>query len=168
MSYMMTATPLQIVNIAKLGTSANATVIQWHVVAMFAPAFFTGNLIARYGAQVILMFGIFTYFLAIGCALAGDTFWWYFSSLALMGLGWNFLFIGGSSLVVSVAQPEERGRVQGIADLMTTATVAVASLTAGVLHSQFGWEMMVLSALGPVLIIAASVLWLAMSRDTTG
>ena len=168
MSYMMTATPLQIVNIAKLGTSANATVIQWHVVAMFAPAFFTGNLIARYGAQVILIFGIFTYFLAIGCALAGDTFWWYFSSLVLMGLGWNFLFIGGSSLVVSVAQPEERGRVQGIADLMTTATVAVASLTAGVLHSQFGWEMMVLSALGPVLIIAASVLWLAMSRDTTG
>jgi MFS family permease len=167
MSYMMTATPLQIVNIAKLGTSANATVIQWHVVAMFAPAFFTGNLIARYGAQVILISGIFTYFLAIGCALAGDTFWWYFSSLVLMGLGWNFLFIGGSSLVVSVAQPEERGRVQGIADLMTTATVAVASLTAGVLHSQFGWEMMVLSALGPVLIIAASVLWLAMSRDTT-
>ena len=112
--------------------------------------------------------GIFTYFLAIGCALAGDTFWWYFSSLVLMGLGWNFLFIGGSSLVVSVAKPEERGRVQGIADLMTTGTVAVASLTAGVLHSQCGWEMMVLSALGPVLIIAASVLWLAMSRDTKG
>jgi MFS family permease len=168
MSYMMTATPLQIVNIAKLGTSANATVIQWHVVAMFAPAFFTGNLIARYGAQVILISGIFTYFLAIGCALAGDTFWWYFSSLVLMGLGWNFLFIGGSSLIVSVAQPEERGRVQGIADLMTTATVAVASLTAGVLHSQFGWEVMVLSAMGPVIIIAASILWLAMSRPTWG
>ena len=168
MSYMMTATPLQIVNIAKLGTSANATVIQWHVVAMFAPAFFTGNLIARFGAQVILISGILTYFLAIGCALSGDTFWWYFASLALMGLGWNFLFIGGSSLVVSVAQPEERGRVQGIADLMTTATVAVASLTAGVLHSQFGWEVMVLSALGPVVIIAASILWLAMSRPSIG
>ena len=81
-----------------------------------------------------------------------------------MGLGWNFLFIGGSSLVVSVAKPEERGRVQGIADLMTTATVAIASLTAGVLHSQFGWEVMVLSALGPVMIIAVSILWLAMSR----
>ena len=166
MSYMMTATPLQIVNVAKLGTSANATVIQWHVVAMFAPAFFTGNLIARFGAQVILISGILTYFLAIGCALAGDKFWWYFASLALMGLGWNFLFIGGSSLVVSVAEPEERGRVQGIADLMTTATVAFASLTAGILHSQFGWEVMVVSALGPVLIIAASILWLVMSRHT--
>ena len=85
-----------------------------------------------------------------------------------MGLGWNFLFIGGSYLVVSVAEPEERGRVQGIADLMTTATVAFASLTAGILHSQFGWEVMVLSALGPVLIIAASILWLVISQHTQG
>jgi MFS family permease len=168
MSYMMTATPLQIVNIAKLGTSANATIIQWHVVAMFAPAFFTGNLVVRFGAQAILLTGLLTYFLAIACALAGNEFSWYFASLALMGLGWNFLFIGGSSLVVSVAKPEERGRVQGIADLMTTATVAVASLTAGVLHSQFGWEVMVLAALGPVMIIAVSIIWLAMSRPTEG
>ena len=86
----------------------------------------------------------------------------------MMGLGWNFLFIGGSFLVVSVAQPEERGRVQGTADPVTTATVAVASLTAGVLHSQFGWEVMVLSALGPVMIIAASILWLAISRSAEG
>ena len=166
MSYMMTAMPLQIVNIAKLGTSANATIIQWHVVAMFAPAFFTGNLIARFGAQVILSAGVLTYLLAIACALASDGFWLYFASLALMGLGWNFLFMGGSSLVVSVAKPEERGRVQGIADLMTTSTVAVASLTAGVLHSQFGWEVMVLSAMGPVMIIAASILWLVMLHRT--
>ncbi len=168
MSYMMTATPLQIVNIAKLGTSANATVIQWHVVAMFAPAFFTGGLIARFGEQIILITGILIYFLAIACALIGDQFWWYFASLALMGLGWNFLYIGGSSLVVSVAKSEERGRVQGIADLMTTSTVAVASLTAGVLHSQFGWEVMVLSALGPVMIIVASITWMAISRRHLG
>ncbi len=168
MSYMMTATPLQIVNISKLGTSANATIIQWHVVAMFAPAFVTGNLIARFGAQVILVCGILTYFLAIACAIAGNEFWWYFASLALMGLGWNFLFIGGSSLVVSVAKPEERGRVQGIADLITTSTVAVASLTAGVLHRQFGWEVMMLSALGPTMIIAASIMWLVISRRPQG
>ena len=62
MSYMMTATPLQIVNIAKLGTSANATIIQWHVVAMFAPAFFTGNLITRFGAQIILSAGVLAFF----------------------------------------------------------------------------------------------------------
>ena len=94
----------------------------------------------------------------------GDKFWWYFASLTFIGLGWNFLFISESSLVASVANPEERGRVQGIADLMTTTSVATASLTAGVLHSQFGWEAMVLSALGPVMIIGVSIMWLATSR----
>ena len=164
MSYMMTATPLQVVNVAKLGTSANATIIQWHVVAMFAPAFFTGNLIARFGAPVILTSGVLIYLAAIASALLGDGFWWYFVVLACMGLGWNFLYIGGSSLVASVAKPEERGRVQGIADLVTTTSVATASLAAGALHSQFGWEVMVLSALGPVMIIAMAVAWLGMVR----
>ncbi|XDZ62831.1 MFS transporter [Alphaproteobacteria bacterium LSUCC0396] len=164
MSYMMTATPLQVVNVAKLGTSANATIIQWHVVAMFAPAFFTGNLISRFGAPVILTAGVLTYLAAIASAVLGIGFWWYFVSLALMGLGWNFLYIGGSSLVASVANPEERGRVQGIADLITTTSVATASLVAGALHSQFGWEVMVLSALGPVLIITLSLSWLILSR----
>ena len=164
MSYMMTATPLQIVNVAMLGTSANATIIQWHVVAMFAPAFFTGDLIARFGAKTILSLGVLVYLAAIATALLGSGFWWYFSALVLMGLGWNFLFIGGSSLVASAANPEERGRVQGIADLMTTTSVAIASLTAGVLHSQFGWEVMVLSALVPVLIVAVLLGWLIAKR----
>ena len=83
-------------------------------------------------------------------------------ALAAMGFGWNFLYIGGSSLVASVANPEERGRVQGIADLVTTTSVAAASLSAGALHSQFGWEVMVLSALGPVMIIAIALAWLGM------
>ena len=165
MSYMMTATPLQIVNVAMLGTSANATIIQWHVVAMFAPAFFTGNLITRFGAQTILSAGVLIYLAAIAVALLGFGFWWYFAALALMGLGWNFLFIGGSSLVASAADPEERGRVQGIADLMTTTSVAIASLTAGVLHSQFGWEVMVLSALVPVLAVAVLLVWLIAKRQ---
>jgi MFS family permease len=164
MSYMMTATPLQIVNIAKLGTSANATIIQWHVVAMFAPAFFTGNLIKRFGVNMILSTGVMTYLVAVACALGGDGFWWYFTALVLMGLGWNFLYIGGSTLVAGVAHPEERGRVQGIADLVTTTCVAVASLTAGILHSQFGWEVMVLAALGPVMVIQLALVWLVMHQ----
>jgi MFS family permease len=153
-----------VVNVAKLGTSANATIIQLHVVSMFAPAFFTGNLIARFGAPVILTSGVLIYLAAIVSALLGDAFWWYAAALACMGLGWNFLYIGGSSLVASVAKPEERGRVQGIADLVTTTSVATASLAAGVLHSQFGWEVMVLSALGPVIIIAMALAWLGMVR----
>ena len=162
MSYMMTATPLQIVNAAKLGTSANATIIQWHVVAMFAPSFFTGHLISRFGVKPILIVGIVLYFAAIACALGGSSFWLYFSALALIGLGWNFLYIGGSTLVASVASPEERGRVQGVADFVTTTLVATASLAAGVLHSQFGWEVMVLAALGPIMLIAVTLVWFSM------
>jgi len=161
MSYLMTATPLQIVNVAKLGTSANATIIQWHVVAMFAPSFFTGHLISRFGVKTILTVGIVLYLTAIACALGGGGFWWYFSALALIGLGWNFLYIGGSTLVASVASPEERGRVQGMADLVTTTLVAIASLAAGALHSQFGWEVLVLVAVGPIMVIAVTLAWYA-------
>ena len=88
---MMTATPLQIVNTAKMGASANDTIIQWHGVAMFAPAFFTGKVITRFGEQIILRAGVLTYFLTIACALVGNKFWFYFASLALMGVGWIFL-----------------------------------------------------------------------------
>ena len=161
MSYLMTATPLQIVNVAKLGTSANATIIQWHVVAMFAPSFFTGHLISRFGVKHILTVGIVLYLTAIACALGGGGFWWYFSALALIGLGWNLLYIGGSTLVASVASPEERGRVQGMADLVTTTLVAIASLAAGALHSQFGWEVLVLVAVGPIMVIAVTLAWYA-------
>jgi MFS family permease len=79
-----------------------------------------------------------------------------------MGFWLEFSLYWGSSLVASVANPEERGRVQGIADLVTTTSVATASLAAGALHSQFGWEVMVLSALGPVMIIALALAWLGM------
>ncbi|MBT6566105.1 MAG: MFS transporter [Candidatus Puniceispirillum sp.] len=160
MIYLMTATPLQVVNVSQLGTSANASIIQWHVVAMFAPSFFTGNLIARYGASRILGLGVFAYIMVIVLALIGDDFWHYFGALFLLGIGWNFLYIGGSSLVALVANPEERGRVQGVADLTMTILVASASLVAGVVHSQLGWEMMVMAATLPVFCLMCIVGWL--------
>ena len=160
MSYLMTATPLQVVNVSQLGTSANASIIQWHVVAMFAPSFFTGNLIARYGVSRILGSGVLAYVAVIILALMGDDFWHYFGALFLLGIGWNFLYIGGSSLVAQVADPEERGRVQGVADLTMTILVASASLIAGVVHSQLGWDVMVLAASLPVFLLMCSVVWL--------
>ena len=164
MSYLMTATPLQVVNVSQLGTSANASIIQWHVVAMFAPSFFTGNLIARYGVSRILGSGVLAYVAVIILALMGDDFWHYFGALFLLGIGWNFLYIGGSSLVAQVADPEERGRVQGVADLTMTILVASASLIAGVVHSQLGWEVMVLAASLPVFLLMCSVVWLVSYR----
>ena len=164
MSYLMTATPLQVVNVSQLGTSANASIIQWHVVAMFAPSFFTGSLIARYGASRILGLGVIAYIAVIVLALMGDDFWHYFGALFLLGIGWNFLYIGGSSLVAQVAHPEERGRVQGVADLTMTILVASASLIAGVVHSQLGWEVMVLVATLPVFLLMCTVGWLVSHR----
>ena len=106
MSYFMTATPLQVVNVAQQGTSVNATIIQWHVVAMFAPSFLTGNLINKFGIIKILSVGLLAYIVAMVAALAGDQFSHYFVALFLLGLGWNFLYIGGSTMLASVATAE--------------------------------------------------------------
>ena len=163
MSYLMTATPLQVVNVAKLGTSANATIIQWHVVAMFLPSFFTGHIIARVGALRVLWAGVLCYSLTIYLAVNALGFWGYWLPLATLGLGWNFLFIGGTSLVARVADPEERGRVQGLADLVTMTTVAAASLSAGAIHSQLGWQAVSLAALGPVMIVILALTWLGVT-----
>ena len=166
MSYLMTATPLQVVNVARLGTSANATIIQWHVVAMFLPSFFTGHIIARLGAIRVLWTGVLFYCVTIYLAVSATGFWGYWLALATLGLGWNFLFIGGTSLVARVAEPEERGRVQGLADLTTMTTVAVASLSAGAIHSQLGWQAVSLAAVGPVLVVTLALIWLGLARRT--
>jgi MFS family permease len=168
MSYLMTATPLQVVNVARLGTSANATIIQWHVVAMFLPSFFTGNLIAKFGVARVLWSGVLFYLATIILALAADGFWLYWFALVTLGLGWNFLYIGGSSLIARVAEPVERGRVQGFGDLMTTTTVAIASLTAGAVHSQYGWEMMSQVAILPVGVVILALLWMAITQRRHG
>lgn len=168
MSYLMTASPLQVVNIAKLGNSANATIIQWHVVAMFLPSFFTGNLISRFGASKVLWVGLAAYVITIVISLNASGFWangfWpYWWTLLMLGLGWNIFYVGGSSLVAQVAEPVERGRVQGLSNLVTTATVAAASLSAGAIHSQLGWYAMSLAAILPLAVLAAALIWLAVS-----
>jgi len=167
MSYLMTATPLQIVNVSHLGTQENARVIQWHVIAMFAPSFFTGQLIARFGMKQILFCGVALYGLVVGVALAGTGFWHYFAALFLLGLGWNFLYVGGSSLIASIASPAERGRVQGTSDLIIFSAVALASLSAGVLHSTVGWQGLVWSCLIPATVIATVLLATPKSRLET-
>ena len=164
MSYLMTATPLQVVNVARLGTSANATIIQWHVVAMFLPSFFTGNIIARIGVLQVLWAGVACYVLTIILAVGAIGFWSYWTALLTLGLGWNFLYVGGTSLVAKIAEPEERGRVQGFADLVTMTTVATASLSAGAIHSQLGWDYVALVALGPVAVVVLALGWLGLAQ----
>ena len=164
MSFLMTATPLQIVNVSLLGTEENARVIQWHVIAMFAPSFFTGALVSRFGVRRMILYGSLLYSLVIAFALAGTSFWHYFVALFLLGLGWNFLFVTGTTLIARIARPAERGRVQGVSDLVIFSCVAIASLSAGVLHSAVGWSGLVLSCLVPLGLILLILLATPQSR----
>ena len=166
MSFLMTATPLQIVNVSQLDVADNVRVIQWHVIAMFAPSFITGHLISRFGVKQIMATGLLLYAICVFTALAGTTFWHYFLALFLLGLGWNFLYVTGSTLIARLAEPAERGRVQGTADLIIFSAVALASLSAGALHSFVGWSGLVLVCLLPVALIAFFV-WLTPRNELT-
>jgi MFS family permease len=165
MVFVMTATPLQVVNISLLGDAQNARIIQWHVIAMFAPSFFTGGLIRKWGYKPIIISGVFFYLMCIAVGLIGFGFIHYFISLIFLGLGWNFLFVSGSSLIADVATPSERGRVQGVADFLLTFFIAVASFSAGALHSVIGWHNLLLGSLIPVAVISATVLVLPLSSE---
>ncbi|XDZ65130.1 MFS transporter [Alphaproteobacteria bacterium LSUCC0684] len=167
MTFLMTATPLQIVNVSKLGDAANATVIQWHVIAMFAPSFITGPLIRRFGVEKVMATGLLLYLVAVLFLINGSGFWNYFTVLLLVGLGWNTLYVGGSSIVAAVAEPDERPKVQGITDFIITFIVALASLSAGAMHYLIGWHAMGIAVLLPVGIIAGFIIMmiLAEKRD---
>ena len=167
MVFVMTATPLQVVNISLLGDTQNARIIQWHVIAMFAPSFFTGGLIKKWGYKAIMLSGLVCYLASIGFGLIGIEFIHYFISLICLGLGWNFLFVSGSALIADVASPVERGRVQGVADFLLTFFIAFASFSAGALHSVIGWNNLLLGTLLPVAIIGVVVMVLAPSLQTS-
>lgn len=141
MSFVMTGAPLAMVG---CGFSADeATLgISWHVMAMFAPSFFTGRLIHRFGANTIVFTGIL---LLIGCALvalSGIELWHFWTSLILLGLGWNFGFIGATSMVASTYRPSERGRALGFHDFVLFGSVAFASLMSGAVYNSYGWDML--------------------------
>ena len=158
MSFIMTATPLQIVNVCKLGDSASATVIQWHVIAMFAPSFFTGSIISFLGNRKVMLIGVLLYALSIFFSVIGQTVPHFWIALFLCGLGWNFLYIGGSDIIAKCALPEERAKVQGVTDFIIFIFVATGSFLAGFLHSSLGWEIMMLYTLIPIILIFISII----------
>ena len=139
MSLVMTAAPLAMVACG-LGEDTVALGISWHIVAMFAPSFFTGSLIARFGKEPIIAIGLA---LLAGCAiiaLGGIDVAHFWASLILLGLGWNFGFIGSTAMLTDTYRPEERGRVQGLNDFVLFGFVAFASFSSGALFSTVGWD----------------------------
>ena len=158
MSFIMTATPLQIVNVCKLGDEASATVIQWHVIAMFAPSFFTGFIIMKFGNKNVMMAGVLLYVISISFAIIGETVQNFWISLFLCGLGWNFLYVGGSDIIAKSASPEERPKVQGVTDFIIFTFVATGSFLAGALHNTLGWEVMMFYTSIPIITLFISIL----------
>jgi len=141
-----------------------AFVVSWHVVGMFAPSFVTGRLIRALGVLPVMLGGALLNFAAIGIALAGvavANFWW---SLVVLGVGWNFLYIGATTLLTETYRPEERAKAQGANDQAIFLMMVISSLTSGATVTTAGWERVNLSALPMVALVAVALAW-AMVRE---
>ena len=163
MNLLMTATPLAM-DMRQMPFSDTAVVVQWHIVGMFAPSFFTGNLIHRFGVLSIMFVGAV---LLIGCAtvvLNGEAYQHFFIALVLLGVGWNFLFVGGTTLLTEVYLPAEKGIVQGINDFMVFSATAFTALTSGYFHHLLGWERLNVSTMPVVAFAALIILMLGISQ----
>ena len=139
MSFMMTGAPLAMIGCG-FSTDTAALGIQWHVLAMFGPSFFTGKLIARFGRETIVATGLI---ILIGCAIIanmGIELWNFWLALILLGVGWNFGFIGATAMVTTTYRPSEKNKVQGVHDVILFSTVAFSSLMAGQVLNAFGWD----------------------------
>lgn len=159
MSLVMTATPLAMQH-RLLPFSDTAFVIQWHVLGMFVPSFFTGHLINRFGVKPIMFTGAF---IGLGCAginIAGSSATHFFAGLLLLGISWNFLFVGATALLTETYRPAEQFKTQAINDFIVFTVVAVSSLSAGIINHMFGWSMINYSAIPLYLVVLISILLL--------
>lgn len=159
MTLVMTATPLAMVGHHHPFDDA-ATVIQWHVFAMFAPSFFTGHLITRFGVHGVIAAGGALILACVGINLSGTAFANYTAALVLLGVGWNFMFIGATTLLTTTHDADERARVQGLNEFVIFGAVALASLASGAVQHQLGWIFVNMIVAPLVLAAVVAVLWL--------
>ncbi|HEX3350271.1 MAG TPA: MFS transporter [Acetobacteraceae bacterium] len=162
MNFVMTSAPLAM-QMCGLPISESNFALQWHIVAMYAPSFFTGSLIARFGATRVVACGMVLLTCAIGAALSGVTLAHFSIALILLGLGWNFGFVGASSMVLATHRPEERYKVQAFNDFLVFGTIAVGSFLSGQILAGRGWAAVDLVALIP-LALASLALAISASR----
>ena len=163
MNLLMAATPIAMQQCA-LPFSDAALVLQWHVIGMFAPGFFTGNLIKRFGALPVMGVGVALNLACIVIALSGVDLHQFLIALFLLGVGWNFLFTGATTLSLSAYRPEERDAAQGALNFFVFATLALSSFSSGVLVTTQGWQLLNYGSLVPVALTAAALAWLALKR----
>ena len=159
MSLLMTATPLAM-GLCGHPYSAAATVIGWHVIGMFGPSFFTGSLIKRFGVLQVMAAGALLLYVVVAIALSGIGVAHFWFALVLLGVGWNFLYIGGTTLITEACTPPERAKTQGVNDLIIFVVMATSSFSSGLLLEKSGWQLLNYLALPFVTAAAVAVLWL--------
>lgn len=167
MTFMMTGAPLAMVIGCGFSPEMATLGIQWHVLAMFAPSFFTGLLIQRLGAEKVVALGLL---ILMGCAAiahAGIELWNFWGALILLGIGWNFGFIGSTAIVVSSYRPHEADKVQGFHDIVLFGTVALASFSSGKVFNAYGWQTINL-VFWPVTAISLFLVLMLLYRKRAG
>ena len=163
MNLLMAATPIAM-QVCGLPFSDVALVLEWHVIGMFAPGFFTGHLIKRFGTLPIMAVGLALNVLCVVIALSGVAFQQFVVALFLLGLGWNFLFTGSTTLALTAYRPEEKDKAQGALNFCVFAVLALSSLTSGVLVTTQGWTLLNLGSLLPLGLTGLALVWLALQQ----
>ena len=166
MNLLMAATPIAMQQCG-LPFSDAALVLEWHVIGMFAPGFFTGSLIKRFGALPVMGAGVLLNLACIAVALSGVQLHQFAIALFLLGVGWNFLFTGSTTLSLSTYRPQERDKAQGALNFFVMATLALSSLASGVLVTTSGWALLNWGSLLPVAVTAGALAWLALRQRRT-
>jgi len=163
MNLLMAATPIAM-QICGLPFSDVALVLEWHVIGMFAPGFFTGHLIRRFGTLPIMAVGLALNVVCVLIALSGIEFKQFVSALFLLGLGWNFLFTGATTLALTAYRPEEKDKAQGALNFCVFAVLALSSLASGVLVTTQGWALLNVGSLLPLGLTGLALAWLALGQ----
>ncbi len=163
MNLIMTSAPLAM-KICGLSLSDSNFGIQWHIVAMYGPSFFTGSLIARFGAPTIVTIGLILEAVAAGIGLAGISTYHFWTSLIVIGVGWNFGFIGASALVLETHRPSERNKVQALNDFFVFGVMAIGSFSSGQLLASYGWSSVNAVVFPPVVLAIAMLSIAALAR----
>ncbi|HKA73175.1 MAG TPA: MFS transporter, partial [Xanthobacteraceae bacterium] len=163
MNLVMTSAPVAMVGCGHSVTEATLG-IQWHVLGMYAPSFFTGALILRFGLERIMLLGLVLIAASAGIGLAGQTVAHFWSALVLLGVGWNFAFVAATTMVTQCHRPEERNKVQAFNDFLVFGAMAIASFSSGQLLAAAGWNAVSGVVLPVILAAAALLVWLTLRQ----
>lgn len=162
MALVMTATPLAMLA-CNHDFDDTAFVIQWHMLGMFAPSFFMGNLVSRFGAAKVIVTGVALMGASLATALSGITVVQFWAALVFLGVGWNCMFVGGTSMLTETYAPAEREKTQAMNDFLVFTIVAASAFSSGAIQHGFGWTWINIAMVPPMLVVLAGLAWLQFS-----